>query len=451
MDVQFSESPFNAAPDSQKERLFTMKSRLLPGILAIAALAAVLTACSKKGKDGAADLVFATAEAKAGAVVQTVAATGTIEPEELVDIGAQVSGKILYFGKGLGGEELDYCSTVTNGMLLAKIDDVTYVADLNVARAQLKRAEASVAVAKASLKEAEVRLSQAKREWERAQKIGVGLALSQTAYDKYRTDFETADASVTMAQAQLQQSEASVIEAQAGVEKAERNLSYCDIVSSVDGVVIDRRVNVGQTVVSSMSASSLFLVARDLRRVQIWVAVNEADIGSIREGGPVTFTVDTFPGRTFTGTVRRIRLNATITSNVVTYTVEIVTDNADGTLLPFLTANVLFETARAEGGVVVPAKALRFAPDGRPDGRTVFVAGADGAPRPVKVEVLLNNGLDASVKGEGLSAGDRVVTGVTRRTAAKTAAKGAADGESASPFMPKMPRPPKRGADGPPR
>ena len=296
-----------------------MDKKLAMGILAIAACgAAVFTACSKKGKDGAADLVFATAEAKAGAVVQTVAATGTIEPEELVDIGAQVSGKILYFGKGLGGEELDYCSTVTNGMLLAKIDDVTYVADLNVARAQLKRAEASVAVAKASLKEAEVRLSQAKREWERAQKIGVGLALSQTAYDKYRTDFETADASVTMAQAQLQQSEASVIEAQAGVEKAERNLSYCDIVSSVDGVVIDRRVNVGQTVVSSMSASSLFLVARDLRRVQIWVAVNEADIGSIREGGPVTFTVDTFPGRTFTGTVRRIRLNATITSNVVT-------------------------------------------------------------------------------------------------------------------------------------
>ena len=113
--------------------------------------------------------------------------------------------------------------------------------------------------------------------------------------------------------------------------------------------------------------------------------------------------------------------------------------------------SMTFLTARAEGGVVVPAKALRFAPDGRPDGRTVFVAGADGAPRPVKVEVLLNNGLDASVKGEGLSVGDRVVTGVTRRSAAKTAAKGAADGESASPFMPKMPRPPKRGAGGPPR
>ena len=412
--------------------------------------ACIFSACAKKDKDGAAALVFTTAEAKAGSVVQTVAATGTIEPEELVDIGAQVSGKILYFGKGLNGEELDYCSTVTNGMLLAKIDDVTYVADLNVARALLKRAEASVAVAKASLKEAQVRFGQAKREWERAQKIGVGVALSQTAYDNYRTSFETAEVSVTMAEAQLQQAEASVIEAQAGVEKTERNLSYCDIVSSVDGIIIDRRVNVGQTVVSSMSASSLFLVARDLRRVQIWVAVNEADIGSIREGGPVTVTVDTFPGRTFKGTVRRIRLNATITSNVVTYTVEIVTDNTDGTLLPFLTANVLFETARADGGISIPSKALRFAPDGKPDGKTVCVLDANGMPRPVKVEVLLDNGLDAAVKGEGLAAGTRVVTGVTRRSAGKSS-KGASDNaDGASPFMPKMPKPPKRGAGGPP-
>ena len=429
-----------------------MKSKTLFGIVAIATIgAAVFTACANKDKDGAAALVFTTAEAKSESVVQTVAATGTIEPEELVDIGAQVSGKILYFGKGLDGEELDYCSTVTNGMLLAKIDDVTYVADVNVARAMLKRAEASVAVSKASLKDAQVRFGQAKREWERAQKIGVGVALSQTAYDNYRTSFETAEVSVTMAEAQLQQAEASVIEAQAAVDKAERNLSYCDIVSSVDGVIIDRRVNVGQTVVSSMSASSLFLVARDLRRVQIWVAENEADIGSIREGGPVTFTVDTFPGRTFKGTVRRIRLNATITSNVVTYTVEIVTDNTDGTLLPFLTANVLFETARADGGISVPSKALRFAPDGRPDGKTVFVLDSNGMPRPVKVEVLLDNGLDASVKGDGLAAGARVVTGVTRRaSSAKSAKNTSGNTDGASPFMPKMPKPPKRGAGGPP-
>lgn len=389
---------------------------------------------------------YVTAPASKGSVVQTVSATGTIEPEELVDIGAQVSGKILSFGTGLDGKELDYCSTVTNGMLLAKIDDVTYLADLAVAKAQLAKANASVEVAKANIASAEVRLNQARREWERAQKIGVGLAISQTAYDAYQSAFETAEADLAVAQAGLNQSRASVIESTAGVEKAERNLSYCTIVSSVDGTVIDRRVNVGQTVVSSMSASSLFLIARDLRHVQIWVAVNEADVGSIRVGGPVTFTVDTFPGRTFQGTVKRIRLNATITSNVVTYTVEIDTDNSDGTLLPFLTANVLFETARADDGLVIPAKALRFSPDGKADGASVFVREGDGIRR-VPVTVLLNNGLDASVTG--LQEGTEVVTAIGRRTAAASPSGAAKDGDSNSnPFLPNMPKPPK-GARGP--
>ncbi|MBQ7721383.1 MAG: efflux RND transporter periplasmic adaptor subunit [Kiritimatiellae bacterium] len=429
------------------------EKRLISFLAALAMLSA--GACSKH-KDAAGETYPTLATATKGSVVQTVSATGTIEPEEIVDIGAQVSGKILHFGKGLGGEELDYCSIVTNGMLLAKIDDVTYVADLNVARAQLKRSEASVIVSQATLRDAEVRLEKAKRDWERAQRLGVGLVLSQTEYDDAKTDFDTAEVAVSMAKAQLMQAEAGVVEAQAGVEKAERNLSYCDIVSSVDGVVIDRRVNVGQTVVSSMSASSLFLVASDLKKVQIWVAVNEADIGSIKEGGGVTFTVDTFPGRTFRGVVRRIRLNATITSNVVTYTVEIDTDNSDGALLPFLTANVLFETARADDGLVIPSKALRFAPDGKSDGKSVFVMPADGRMRKVEVEVLLDNGLDASVRGAGLANGDKVVTGIVRRPSGSGKVSGggqggASDGESASPFMPKMPKPPKnRGGGGPP-
>ena len=416
-------------------------------------MAALLAGCDVTGtKDKPQQIAFLTSPATKGEVVQTVSATGTIEPEELVDIGAQVSGKILSFGTGLDGETLDYCSTVTNGMLLAKIDDVTYVADLNVARAQLRRAEASVTVASAQLVQADVSRNQAKREWERAQKIGVGPALSQTAYEKYRSDFENAEAAVSVSAAQLKQAEASVVEAKASVEKAERNLSYCEIVSSVDGVVIDRRVNVGQTVVSSMSASSLFLVARDLSRVQIWVAVNEADIGAIRPGGKVTFTVDTFPGRTFTGVVKRIRLNATVTSNVVTYTVEVDTDNSDRALLPYLTANVLFETARADGGLVVPAKALRFAPPGETnDGSSIFVRDrATGALRRLKATVLLSNGLDAAVRADGLTEGMEVVTAVTRQAAGAAAKAGAADGGSSNPFMPKMPKPPKSRAGGPP-
>ena len=411
-------------------------------LLAIAAGAFLFVRGQRAGTSRKQPVSYATARATKGPVVQTVSATGTIEPEELVDIGAQVSGKILSFGTDLEGRELDYCSSVTNGMLLAKIDDVTYLADLTVAKAQLAKANASVEVAKANVASATVRLNQARREWERAQKIGVGPAISQTAYEAYQSAFETAEADLAVAQAGLGQSKASVVESTASVEKAERNLSYCTIVSSVDGTVIDRRVNVGQTVVSSMSASSLFLIARDLRHVQIWVSVNEADVGSVRVGGPVTFTVDTFPGRTFTGTVKRVRLNATITSNVVTYTVEIDTDNSDGTLLPFLTANVLFETARADDGLVIPAKALRFSPDGKADGSSVCVRDPGGDIRRVPVAVLLNNGLDASVTG--LAEGTEVVTAVNRRAPASPAggASAKADGDS-NPFMPKMPKPPK--------
>lgn len=426
-----------------------MNCKTLKYGLVLFGAAALFTACDLTGtQDKKQTIAFLTSKATHEPVVQTVSATGTIEPEELVDIGAQVSGKILAFGTGLDGETLDYCSTVTNGMLLAKIDDVTYVADLNVARAQLQRSKAAVTVASAQLLQADVNRNQARREWERAQKIGVGPALSQTTYEKYKADFETAEAAVAVSAAQVKQAEASVIEAEASVEKAERNLSYCEIVSSVDGVVIDRRVNVGQTVVSSMSASSLFLVARDLAKVQIWVAVNEADVGAIKPGGPVTFTVDTFPGRTFTGTVKRIRLNATMTSNVVTYTVEVETDNADRALLPYLTANVLFETARAEGGITVPAKALRFAPPGETNkGEAVYTLNrATGEVKRIPVEVALSNGLNASVTGQGLYAGAEIVTAVTKQVEKAAATAG---GDS-NPFMPKMPQRPKKRAAMPP-
>lgn len=416
-----------------------MKNIHLAILIALSALTFV--ACDITGtKKKEQAFTFLSTRVKPGSVIQTVSATGTIEPEELVDIGAQVSGKILSFGTGLDGEVLDYCSTVTNGMLLAKIDDVTYIADLNVARAQLQRSEASVSVAAAQLKQAETTRNQAKREWERAQKIGVGSALSQTAFEKYRTDYENAEAAVAVSAAQLKQSQASVIEAKASVEKAERNLSYCEIVSSVDGVVIDRRVNVGQTVVSSMSASSLFLVARDLSRMQIWVAVNEADIGAIKQGGRVTFTVDTFPGKTFTGTVKRIRLNATVSSNVVTYTVEVDTDNSDRILIPYLTANVRFETARADDGLVVPAKALRFAPTGeKNDGKSVYAINRKtNELKRIPVEVLLSNGVEASVKSELLTAEMEIVTSVARVDSNDNSAS------SKNPFMPEMPKPKKR-------
>lgn len=403
-------------------------------------------------------IIYTTATVSRGDVLSSISASGTIEPEELIDVGSQVSGQILAFGKDEAGNDVDYCSVVTNGMLLAKIDAVTYIADLNVSRAQLNNAEAGVAVAKANLEQAQAKHKQAARDWDRATRIGVGNALSQSAYDAYEAAVESAKADVSVAQASIMQSEAAVVQAQASVEKAERNLSYCTITSPVNGVVIDRRVNQGQTVVSSMSASSLFLIAKDLRKVQIWVAVNEADIGQIQVGMPVGFTVDTFPELSFRGVVRRIRLNATITSNVVTYTVEVETDNADGTLLPYLTANVQFETAKASNALVVPARALRWRPEGastvktNEDAGVVHVLDDNGFPRPLNVKILVSNGTEAAIEADGLEVDTKVIIGTTvaptRGEVDTLPPPSATAGANATknPFMPTMPKHSKGGS-----
>ena len=155
---------------------------------------------------------------------------------------------------------------------------------------------------------------------------------------------------------------AGIHQAEATLKSFQTDLDYCQIKSPVKGVIVDRRVNIGQTVVSALSASSLFLLAKDLSRVQIWASVNEADIGRIHQGQNATFTIDTFPNDTFTGTVTQVRLNATMTQNVVTYTVVVTTENKDQRLLPYMTANVNFEVARHENVLKVPNAALRWKP-----------------------------------------------------------------------------------------
>jgi len=152
------------------------------------------------------------------------------------------------------------------------------------------------------------------------------------------------------------------MQAESTLKSAKRDLEYCKIYAPVDGTVIARRVNIGQTVVSQLNAPSLFLLARDLTKLQIWASVNEADIGNIHEGQTATFTVDAHPGREFIGTVRKVRLFAQMTSNVVTYLAEITVDNTDGKLRPYLTANVQFVVAEREKALVVPNAALRYWP-----------------------------------------------------------------------------------------
>ena len=443
------------------KRAKTIFRSVLP---AAAALAACAAGCGPSGDAPRApkDVRYVAMAATRADVVSTIAASGTLEPDELVDVGSQVSGQIVAFGTDRDGAEADYCSPVTNGTVLARIDDVPFLADLDVAKAQFAIAEAAVASARANARKAEVDLERETREWERAKALGVGIAQSQSDFDAAKASFEGAEAQLGIAKASVASAVAQVVQAKAAVEKAERNLGYCTICSPVDGVVVDRRVNLGQTVVSSMSASSLFLVAKDLRTMRIWASVNEADVGGVRAGQGVSFTVDAFPGRTFRGVVRRVRLNATLSSNVVTYTVEIDVDNADLTLLPYLTASVEFETEAVRDALAVPSRALRYTPSGAPpppaaegaDG-AVWLAPADGEktpPRPVPVKVLLNNGSLAAIepiqKG-ALAEGARVVVREEAAAEGKSAAPSSSgDSGSKNPFMPNMPKPPRHA--GPP-
>lgn len=298
-----------------------------------------------------------------GDMLITIDSTGTTEPYELVDVGAQVSGIIMEFGKDSNGEIVDYSSPVKKGQMLAEIDKLPVQLDVQKAEASKAQAQAGIARAKADIQQTKAKHLQTSLDRARAEKLGPGDALSKSSYDQYIADEEAARANVSVAEASLMEAEASLKQADAALKKEMRNMEYTTITSPVDGVVVKRLVNIGQTVVSSMSASSLFYIATDLSKLKIWAAVNEADIGSISKGQKVLFTVDAFPGKTFNGAVNKIRLDATMTSNVVTYLVEIDVPNPDKLLLPYLTANVQFIAQDITDSFLVANAALRFIPD----------------------------------------------------------------------------------------
>jgi HlyD family secretion protein len=342
----------------QKIKLPDRRILAIVVLAVVAALALTTYLLRASGKSAG----FRTVQVKRGDLQATISATGTVEPEEVVDIGAQVAGKIVAFGKDKNGKPVDYGSIVEAGTVLAQIDDALYAADAASAKAQLAQAKAAVQKAKADLGQMQAKLLQMENDWARARKLGPSDALSQTDFDAARANFEVAKANLSVGKAAVVQAEGAVAQAEATLKRAQQNLSYCTIVSPVKGVIIDRRVNIGQTVVASLNAPSLFLLAKDLNRLQVWVSVNEADIGRIRPGQPVTFTVDAHPGEVFPGEVGKVRLNATMTQNVVTYTVEINTDNSGGKLLPYLTANVKFIVGERRNVLLVPNAALRWTP-----------------------------------------------------------------------------------------
>jgi len=338
-------------------RLF---KRVLLMLLILVVLGSIAWLFLGRGNDHTA--LFRTEEVTRGDLIATISATGTVEPEEVIDVGAQVAGQIVAFGKDKFDKTIDYGSVVEEGTVLAWIDDSLYASDVAQAKAQLAQAKAGVLRSEADLGQLQARLQQAERDWYRAKKLGPSDALSQSDFDAALSACEVAKANVEVGKAAIVQARDAVAEAEAALRRVQRNLDYCTIKSPVKGVIIDRRVNIGQTVVASLNAPSLFLLAKDLKRMQVWIAVNEADIGNIKPGQRVTFTVDAHPDETFQGEVGKVRLNATMTQNVVTYTVEVITDNSSGKLLPYLTANAKFILGERNNVLLVPNAALRWTP-----------------------------------------------------------------------------------------
>jgi HlyD family secretion protein len=410
-----------------------------------------------------------------GDLVTSISATGTLEPEEVVDVGFQVSGPIESLGADPKGPEgvVSWNSQVEKNQVLAKIDPKMYKAQVDQDKAKLEQD-------KNALEQNKAKLEQAEKDWARAQKLILTKSIADLDYDTAKMTYEMCRYAVPL-------SVATIAADQAQLDHDQANLDYCTLRSPVKGPIIDRRVNVGQTVVSAMSTSSTFLIAKDLRRLQVWASVNEADVGQIRIGQRATFTVDAFSGQMFQGAVSQIRLNATMTQNVVTYTVVVDTDNSSGKLLPYLTTNLKFELDRHENVLQVPSMALKWHPAGwkgghhgaggeqasargataspgeggakapidasqaskggqqkpRPeknkDGHKdhahhdrVWVLDSQGAePRPIEVQVGITDGLMTEVTASEIQEGMQVVTGEAR-------ANDSAEDQTTNPFMPKL-------------
>jgi len=276
-----------------------------------------------------------------GEIVSTVTATGELNAISVIQVGTQVSGTVqeIY---------VDFNSQVKAGQLIALIDP-------SVLKLTLSESEANLAVYQAGVKSAQASLTDSERKYSRNKELFSKKLIAKSEVD-------TSEADVLMKRAALSEAKSRVVQGKAAVERARTNLNYTKITSPVNGVVIDRQVDAGQTVAASYQTPTLFKIAEDLTRMQIETKVDEADIGTVAEGQNVTFRVDAFPDETFKGKVVQVRIAPSTSDSVVTYTVIIHVDNPDFKLKPGMTANVSIETARAENVLRLPVAALRFTP-----------------------------------------------------------------------------------------
>ncbi len=305
--------------------------------------------------NGGGRVTYELAKVDRGNIETSVSSSGAVSALVTVTVGSQISGI-------LQEVLVDYNAKVTKGQLLAVIDPATYRSRLQSAQADLLVQQATVGSQEVQVSNAQVSLDQARRDYDRAQALAEKGLISTNDLEKARNAFEQAQNNLKISQANLNNARAQTVKTRATVDQARIDLSRTEIRSPVDGVVVSRDVDPGQTVAAQMQAPELFRIAQDLARIQIETKVDEADIGSIREGAEATFTVDAYPERGFRGRVAQVRIYGQATQNVVTYSVMVQADNPDQVLLPGMTANVKIITNRRAQVLRVPGAALRFRP-----------------------------------------------------------------------------------------
>jgi HlyD family secretion protein len=345
-----------------------------------------------KRADGIESPVYRTATIQRGNVKPTVSATGTLSAVKTIQVGTQVSGQVAAI-------YADYNQHVRKGQLLASIDPALQNQAVEEAQAQLERTLAT--------------LEQAQGDYTRNKQLFEWKVITASEFSAAQSNFSVQKATVKSAQVAL--------------ERARQNLAYTKIYAPIDGVIVERNVDVGQTVAANFSTPQLFLIANDLSEMQILALVDESDIGAIRTGLPVEFTVQAYPNESFSGTVQQVRLQSKTQDNVVNYTAVVGVKNATGKLLPGMTATVQFLTGDAQNVLVVPNSALRVRPtpamlaqtkagiaanDSDPASSAILWTLNNGALRPVRVHTGLSDETHTQVDGPGLTVGTPVVTGL---------------------------------------
>ena len=382
---------------------------LVVAVVIIVAIVAWALSGGKKEEQ----ITFDTAAVAPANIMNSITATGTIEPVTSVTVGTQVSGIVskLY---------VDYNSVVKKGQVIAELDKTNLMSQLNSAKTQLATAQSQ-------------------------------LNYQTTNFNRYKTLYQkglVAADDFDNAKLSYKQAKEEVASAKEEVQRAQTNLGYATITSPIDGVVLSKSVEEGQTVAASYSTPELFTIALDLTNMQVVADVDEADIGDVKEGERVSFTVDAYPDDTFEGTVKQVRQEATTTNNVVTYEVVISAPNADLKLKPGLTANVTIYTAERKGVLSVPSKALRFTPQKETVGKMKIVDQTGNAKNKIwtiegnsivahKVNIGMTDGTNTQILN-GISAGVKVVTGLNVTGGEQDDVQADAGGEK-SPFAPGPP------------